>query len=41
VDQGYRGDFTVEYEGKLDGTLQLYESVSRARAVVTSLSASA
>jgi sugar phosphate isomerase/epimerase len=41
VGQGYRGDFTVEYEGKLDGTLQLYESVSRARAVVASLSASA
>ena len=37
VDAGYRGQFTVEYEGKLDGTLRLYQSVQRARAVVETL----
>jgi sugar phosphate isomerase/epimerase len=31
---GYRGAFTVEYEGRGDGTLRLYESVKRARAAV-------
>ena len=29
--QGYRGRFTVEYEGRFDGTLRLYQSVQRAR----------
>ena len=28
---GYRGGFTVEYEGPHDGTLRLYESVKRAQ----------
>ena len=36
LQQGYRGDFTVEYEGPFDGTLRLYESVERARRVVAS-----
>jgi len=31
---GYRGGFTVEYEGRHDGTLRLYQSVLRARAVI-------
>lgn len=34
---GYRGNFTVEYEGPRDGTLRLYESVQCARAVVAGL----
>jgi sugar phosphate isomerase/epimerase len=34
---GYRGDFTVEYEGAGDRTLRLYESVRRARASLSSL----
>jgi sugar phosphate isomerase/epimerase len=34
---GYGGDFTVEYEGAGDRTLRLYESVRRARAVVSTL----
>jgi sugar phosphate isomerase/epimerase len=34
---GYRGGFSVEYEGPHDGTLRLYESVNRARAVVSGL----
>jgi 3-oxoisoapionate decarboxylase len=34
---GYRGGFSVEYEGPHDGTLRLYESVARARAAVASL----
>ena len=33
---GYRGGFSVEYEGPHDGTLRLYQSVKRARSVVTS-----
>ena len=33
---GYRGGFTVEYEGPHDGTLRLYESVKRARSAVGS-----
>lgn len=37
LEQGYRGDFTVEYEGKFDGTLRLYQSVERARTLVASL----
>ncbi len=32
--QGYRGRFTVEYEGRFDGTVRLYQSVQRARAEV-------
>jgi sugar phosphate isomerase/epimerase len=35
---GYRGDFTVEYEGPFDGTLRLYQSVVRARTAAASLS---
>lgn len=31
---GYSGSFSVEYEGRFDGTLRLYQSVQRARAVV-------
>jgi sugar phosphate isomerase/epimerase len=31
---GYRGGFSVEYEGPHDGTLRLYQSVMRARAVL-------
>jgi len=37
VAQGYRGRFTVEYEGRFDGTLRLYQSVQRARAVIDAL----
>jgi sugar phosphate isomerase/epimerase len=31
---GYAGRFTVEYEGRFDGTLRLYQSVKRARALL-------
>ncbi len=34
IDGGYSGRFTVEYEGKADGTLRLYRSVARARAML-------
>jgi sugar phosphate isomerase/epimerase len=34
IDSGYRGSFTVEYEGPRDGTLRLYRSVERARTLV-------
>ena len=37
VRDGYAGDFTVEYEGAFDGTLRLFQSVERARAVAESL----
>jgi sugar phosphate isomerase/epimerase len=37
IRSGYRGGFTVEYEGRFDGTLRLYESARRARAVIASL----
>lgn len=37
ADQGYTGGFSVEYEGPFDGTLRLYGSVQRARAVVGQL----
>jgi sugar phosphate isomerase/epimerase len=37
ADSGYRGRFTIEYEGPFDGTLRLYQSVQRARAVVEAL----
>jgi sugar phosphate isomerase/epimerase len=33
----YRGGFSVEYEGMHDGTLRLYQSVARARAIVRRL----
>jgi sugar phosphate isomerase/epimerase len=38
IGQGYRGGFSVEYEGPNDGTLRLYESVKRARSVIEELS---
>lgn len=31
---GYTGRFTVEYEGRFDGTLRLYQSVKRARSLL-------
>ena len=34
---GYRGAFTVEYEGTFDRTLRLYQSTQRARAVLNDL----
>lgn len=34
VADGYDGQFTVEYEGRADGTLRLYRSVQRARAAL-------
>ena len=34
---GYRGGFSVEYEGPHDGTLRLYQSVVRARSAVRAL----
>jgi len=34
---GYRGGFTVEYEGRFDRTLRLYESLRRARGVIDRL----
>ncbi len=37
VDGNYGGQFTVEYEGKSDGTLRLYQSVHRARAALETL----
>ena len=37
IAHGYRGGFTVEYEGRHDGTLRLYQSVQRARAAVREL----
>lgn len=36
VADGYPGRFTVEYEGRADGTLRLYRSVQRARAMLSS-----
>jgi sugar phosphate isomerase/epimerase len=39
IQGGYSGAFTVEYEGRFDGTLRLYESVERARTIVDSLTA--
>jgi sugar phosphate isomerase/epimerase len=35
--QRYGGQFTVEYEGPFDGTLRLYQSMQRARAIVEAL----
>lgn len=37
VESGYRGAFTVEYEGAGDRTLHLYQSVHRAEAVFNGL----
>jgi sugar phosphate isomerase/epimerase len=37
VGGGYRGSFTVEYEGPCDGTLRLYRSVGRARRTLASV----
>jgi sugar phosphate isomerase/epimerase len=37
TEQGYRGGFSVEYEGANDGTLRLYQSVRRAQAVLQPL----
>jgi len=37
VAAGYRGGFTVEYEGPFDRTVRLYESLQRARSVVADL----
>ena len=34
---GYSGKFTVEYEGRFDGTLRLYRSVQRAQQEITRL----
>jgi len=34
---GYPGDFTVEYEGPGDGTIQMFDSVCRARDVIAAL----
>lgn len=36
---GYDGDFSVEYEGRFDGTLRLHQSVQRARSVIDRLRA--
>ncbi len=41
INGGYRGAFTVEYEGPFDRTLRLYESVRRARLAIEELSGSA
>jgi sugar phosphate isomerase/epimerase len=35
---GYAGQFTVEYEGRADGTLRLYRSVNLARQTIASIS---
>jgi sugar phosphate isomerase/epimerase len=37
VEGGYTGRFSVEYEGRFDGTLRLYQSVQRARAVIEAI----
>jgi sugar phosphate isomerase/epimerase len=37
LDGGYRGTFTVEYEGPFDKTLRLYQSVQRAAAALDKL----
>lgn len=37
IQGGYSGHFTVEYEGRFDGTLRLYESVERARRVIAAV----
>lgn len=40
LDGGYDGQFTVEYEGRFDGTLRLYQSVRRAEGLLSALTAS-
>lgn len=37
LQQRYRGQFTVEYEGHFDATLRLYQSMERARKVIEAL----
>jgi len=37
IETGYRGAFTVEYEGPGDRTLRLYRSVRRAQETVAAL----
>lgn len=37
LDGGYAGGFSVEYEGRFDGTVRLYRSVLRARTVIEGL----
>lgn len=37
ISQGYQGGFTVEYEGRNDGTVRLYRSMLRARSVIAEL----
>jgi sugar phosphate isomerase/epimerase len=39
IRSGYRGGFTVEYEGPFDGTLRLYQSTRRAESLVAALAA--
>jgi sugar phosphate isomerase/epimerase len=39
IEGGYRGAFTVEYEGAFDRTLRLYEGVRNARAAIDRLRA--
>jgi sugar phosphate isomerase/epimerase len=34
LDRGYRGAFTVEYEGPFDGTVRLYRSLQLARSTL-------
>jgi sugar phosphate isomerase/epimerase len=41
IRSGYREGFTVEYEGVFDGTVRLFESVGRARAIVAALAGQA
>jgi sugar phosphate isomerase/epimerase len=37
LEEGYGGQFTVEYEGPFDGTLRLYQSVQDARALIDAI----
>lgn len=37
ISQGYQGAFTVEYEGRNDGTVRLYRSMLRARSRIAEL----
>jgi len=39
VASGYRGGFTVEYEGRFDGTVRLFRSLRRAEAAIQSIAA--
>jgi sugar phosphate isomerase/epimerase len=40
IDTGYRGAFTVEYEGPFDRTVRLYQSVRCAESTVAALTGS-